>query len=53
MPYAASLNVPGAFLVESLLILKYLPNFLAPWKAEIQANGREESEVNMQPVRDI
>lgn len=53
MQYAASLNVPGAYLVESIPALKYLPNWLAPWKAEIQKEGRKEAAVNMQLVRDV
>lgn len=51
MQYAASLNVPGAYLVESFPILKHVPNFLAPWKAEVQRRGREEAAVNMDLVR--
>jgi cytochrome P450 len=53
MHYAASLNVPGAYLVESIPALKYLPNWIAPWKAEIQRRGRQEAAVNMQLVRDV
>ncbi|KAK9379750.1 cytochrome protein [Kockiozyma suomiensis] len=44
MQYMSSLNVPGAYLVESLPILKYLPNFLAPWKKEIEVEGLKEAE---------
>lgn len=51
MQYAASLNVPGAYLVESFPVLKHLPNFLAPWKAEIQRRGREEAAVNADLVQ--
>ncbi|KAF2748161.1 cytochrome P450 [Sporormia fimetaria CBS 119925] len=47
MQYAASLNVPGRYLVETLPVLKYLPDFLAPWKADIRAHGREEAAANM------
>jgi cytochrome P450 len=53
MQYSASLNVPGAYLVESLPFLKHIPNVLAPWKAEIQRNGRKEDAMNMQLVRDV
>ena len=53
MQYAASLNVPRAYLVESIPALKYLPNWLAPWKAEIQKEGRHEASVNMQLIRDV
>ncbi|KAF2853760.1 cytochrome P450 [Plenodomus tracheiphilus IPT5] len=47
MHYAASLNVPGKYLVESFPILKHVPDVLAPWKAEIKAHGREEAAANM------
>ncbi|TPX12326.1 uncharacterized protein E0L32_006973 [Thyridium curvatum] len=47
MHYASSLNVPGKYLVETLPILKYVPDALAPWKREIKAKGREESAANM------
>ena len=47
MQYSASLNVPGRFLVESLPILKHIPNIFAPWKAEIQRRGRAEAAFNM------
>lgn len=47
MHVAASLNVPGKYMVESFPILKHVPDFLAPWKAEIKAHGREEAAANM------
>lgn len=47
MQYSASLNVPGKFLAESIPWLKYIPNFLAPWKAEIQHHGRGEAAMNL------
>ncbi|CAI6341047.1 unnamed protein product [Periconia digitata] len=47
MQYSASLNVPGKYKVESFPILKYIPDALAPWKAEIKAHGREEAAANM------
>lgn len=50
MQYASSLNVPGAYMVESFPFLKYMPNILAPWKAEIQRRGRLEAEANVQLV---
>ncbi|KAL2014879.1 hypothetical protein VTN00DRAFT_2404 [Thermoascus crustaceus] len=53
MQYAASLNIPGRFLVETLPVLKYIPNCLAPWKAEIQDRGRVEAAVNMALVRQV
>ncbi|KAL4912532.1 cytochrome P450 [Aspergillus aurantiobrunneus] len=51
MQYVAGLNVPGAYLVESFPILKYLPDWIAPWKAEIKRRGRIEAEANMNLVR--
>ncbi|CAG5186013.1 uncharacterized protein ALTATR162_LOCUS11468 [Alternaria atra] len=47
MHVAASLNVPGKYLVESFPVLKHVPDALAPWKAVIKARGREEAAVNM------
>jgi cytochrome P450 len=47
MHVAASLNVPGKYLVESFPILKHVPDILAPWKAKIKARGREEAAANM------
>ena len=47
MQIAAALNVPGAYLVETFPILKYVPSFLAPWKREMQASGREEAAANI------
>ncbi|KAE8316600.1 cytochrome P450 [Aspergillus transmontanensis] len=51
MQYASSLNVPGAYLVESFPMLKHLPDCIAPWKAEIKRRGRLEAEANMTLVR--
>lgn len=51
MQYSSSLNVPGAYLVESFPILKDLPDWMAPWKAEIKRRGRIEAEANMNLVR--
>lgn len=47
MHYSASLNVPGKYLVETIPALKYVPDILAPWKAEIKAHGRDEAAANM------
>ena len=47
MHVAASLNVPGKYLVESFPILKHIPDVLAPWKADIKAKGRKEAAANM------
>lgn len=51
MQYVSGLNVPGAYLVESFPALKYLPDWIAPWKAEIKRRGRIEAEANMKLVR--
>ena len=53
MQYAASLNVPGAYLVESFPFLKYIPDVLAPWKVAIKREGRREAVVNMRLVEDV
>jgi cytochrome P450 len=50
MHTAASLNVPGAYLVESFPILKHIPDFLAPWKSSIKSHGRQEAAANMSLV---
>ncbi|MCJ1403329.1 hypothetical protein MMC11_006552 [Xylographa trunciseda] len=47
MQYAAELNVPGAYLVESFPIMKYIPRALAPWKREMQDRGFVEAASNM------
>jgi cytochrome P450 len=53
MQYSASLNVPGRYLAESIPWLKYVPDFLAPWKAEIQRKGREEAATNVALLRRV
>jgi cytochrome P450 len=47
MHYAASLNVPGRYMVESLPILKHLPDFLATWKKDIRERGKLEAAANI------
>lgn len=47
MKYSASLNVPGKYMVETIPALKYLPDFLAPWKKEIKDHGKIEAAANM------
>ncbi|OJD32330.1 cytochrome p450 [Diplodia corticola] len=47
MQYSASLNVPGRYLVETFPALKYVPDWLAPWKADIKAHGAREAAANM------
>ncbi|KAL2809385.1 cytochrome P450 [Aspergillus granulosus] len=51
MQYVSGLNVPGAYLVESFPILKYLPDWIAPWKAEIKRRGHIEAQANINLVR--
>jgi cytochrome P450 len=53
MQFVASLNVPGAYLAESFPILKYLPDFLAPWKKEIHENAAMEVGANMAHVEGV
>ncbi|KAF2139113.1 uncharacterized protein K452DRAFT_197201, partial [Aplosporella prunicola CBS 121167] len=47
MRYASGLNVPGKYAVEAFPWLKYVPAFLAPWKADIQAHGAAEAAANL------
>jgi cytochrome P450 len=51
MQYAASLNVPGRYLAETIPVMKYLPDFLSPTNAEIRRRGRVEAQVNMNLVQ--
>jgi hypothetical protein len=44
MEFAGSLNVPGAYLVETFPILKYVPTFLAPWKQVVQKRSKQDAE---------
>lgn len=53
MQYSASLNVPGAYAVESFPFLKHVPDMLAPWKREIKARGRIEASTNMRLVETV
>lgn len=53
MHFMASLNVPGAYLAESFPILKYVPNFLAPWKRKIQKMAEKEARSNMKLVENV
>ncbi|KAI9709922.1 MAG: hypothetical protein M1820_003000 [Bogoriella megaspora] len=50
MHFSASLNVPGAYLVESFPVLKYVPEAVAPWKRIIKEMGRKEARANMDLV---
>ena len=53
MHFMASLNVPGAYMAESFPLLKYVPNFLAQWKRNIQDHARAESLANMALIDDV
>lgn len=53
MEYLGKLNVPGAYMVESFPIMKYIPDILAPWKRDIKANGREQAQANMELVETV
>jgi hypothetical protein len=44
MEFVGSLNVPGAYLVETFPFLKYIPTFLAPWKKTVEKRGKEDAE---------
>ncbi|KAL0932101.1 cytochrome P450 [Colletotrichum truncatum] len=50
-----SVNIPGKFAVERYPALKYIPSFLAPWKAEVLRQRRKDIELYtklMDEVRD-
>lgn len=53
MHFMASLNVPGAYMAESFPVLKYVPNFLTPWKRDVQEHARAETLANMALVDDV
>lgn len=53
MHFMASLNVPGAYLAESFPLLKYVPDFLAPWKKEIHDMAKSEAEASMKLVEGV
>ena len=53
MQFAASLNIPGKYLVESFPVLKFVPRWMAPWKREMQDTGREEAKANMALVERV
>ncbi|KAL3474493.1 cytochrome P450 [Aspergillus californicus] len=53
MQYSAGLNVPGAYLAESFPVLQFLPDWIAPWKAEVKSRGRIEAQANMNLVRQV
>jgi hypothetical protein len=43
MEFIGSLNVPGAYLAETLPFLARLPTFLAPWKGLVLKRGIEDA----------
>lgn len=43
MEFIGSLNVPGAYLAETLPFLARLPEFLAPWKGLVKKRGIEDA----------
>src|SRR2546421_778234 len=43
MEFIGSLNVPGAYLAETLPFLARLPTFLAPWKGVVKKRGIEDA----------
>jgi hypothetical protein len=43
MEFIGSLNVPGAYLAETLPFLASLPAFLAPWKGLVKKRGIEDA----------
>ncbi|GKT88705.1 cytochrome P450 [Colletotrichum tofieldiae] len=50
-----SVNIPGKFAVERYPVLKYVPSFLAPWKAEVLKQRRKDMQLYtelMDEVRD-
>jgi cytochrome P450 len=53
MHFMASLNVPGAYLAEKFPVLKSMPNFLAPWKRNIQERANLETDANVAHVEDV
>lgn len=53
MKYVGSLNVPGKYFAETFPILKYMPDFLAPWKREIKENGKRFIEANVQLLETV
>ena len=53
MQFMATLNVPGAYMAESFPILRYLPDFVAPWKREIRRNAALEAASSMGLVEGV
>ncbi|KAJ9161080.1 Cytochrome P450 [Coniochaeta hoffmannii] len=53
MDRLTSVNIPGKFAVERYPGLKYIPTFLAPWKAEVLKQRQMDIELYMQLLNDI
>lgn len=53
MHFMASLNVPGAYKAESFPVLKYLPEWVAPWKRVIREHAELEGAANMALVNGV
>ncbi|TVY84076.1 Cytochrome P450 monooxygenase yanC [Lachnellula suecica] len=51
--FMASLNVPGTYKAEKFPLLRFVPNFLAPWKRVIEETGKKEAAVNMALVEGV
>lgn len=47
MQYMGRLNVPGSYLANDFPILTKLPDFLAPWKVEVKAQGHVREDILM------
>lgn len=43
MEFIGSLNVPGAYLAETIPFLARLPTILAPWKGVVKKRGIEDA----------
>jgi len=44
MEFVGSLNVPGAYLVETFPVLKHLPTWLAPWKQHVMKRSKQDAD---------
>jgi len=51
--FLTSRSIPGKFAVERYPGLKYIPTFLAPWKAEVLKQRQMDIELYMQLLNDI
>lgn len=53
MQSMALLNVPGAYLAESIPLLKYIPSTIAPWKRDIEEHADHERKENIALVQGV